>query len=221
MPTTKEEENAAIKWQGRSFWLAVTFKPSSSILYVPYVTQCTYKRRVASEEYDAYTLVCAPGCFATLRRGTLSCQFVPGAAGRKYTAGRERGWKEKEEVRLVRHGGKGGGEVHLPPLLYILLLAVNSTDLHKETNAPPLCRSVIHSVPGKSRDQTHTHTESEGERDDLPDLLSLPLFRRRNFREGASEVRRDRERESLSLVSWTKCSTNLPGTRTMRNLNVT
>lgn len=49
--------------------------------------------------------------------------------------------KEKEEVRLVRHRRGWSGIPSSPrSLLYILLPAVNSTDLHKETNALLLFR---------------------------------------------------------------------------------
>lgn len=67
----------------------------------------------------------------------LSCQCVPGAQGVKTRRGRER--KRGSTVGTTSREAKGregkGRLLHLSTysLLYILLLAVNSTDLHKET----------------------------------------------------------------------------------------
>ena len=122
---------------------------------------------MASEEYDA-TLLCStppvpfrhPPPRHIILPVCTRCSRVETRRAAKGLVGRGR--KEKEEVRLVRHGGwraeQGGGG---PPtaLLYILLLAVNSTDLHKETNAP---LSLGYSLAARkiARSDTHTHTHT-------------------------------------------------------------
>lgn len=85
--------------------------------------------------------------------------------------------KEKEEVRrLVRHRQRGSPSTSL---LYILLLAVNSTDLHKETNAhvaPP----VIHSVERIARGEEEEE-EEVAEREAFQPIRPFPREERRIF----------------------------------------
>lgn len=123
------------------------------------------------------------------------------------TKGREELAKEKEEVRLVRHLGRSQPTY---TLLYILLLAVNSTDLHKETNAPSVAR--LFTRWQQSRETRHTERTSDAFQ---LERLAEPLRRSREF-SPASEASRA---EAVCLVSWTK--RRISGTRTMRNLNVT
>ena len=245
----RKEENAAINWQGRSFWLAVSFKPSSSIrMYVrTYVHSVRIKDAWRLRNTTLHSCVAHHQfLFATLHRGTLSCQFVPGAVGWKH-GGPRRGWSGgggKKKRRYAWYDTAGGeqsrgGGVHLPLCFTFYCLPwIRPICIKRRT---PPCRSVIHSLPGKSRDQTHTHTHIQTHsRHRVERRLatpfnserfarsSLPLFcrrRRRGSREifasqGASEVGRE-SRERVCRWYRGQSSANLSGTRTMRNLNVT
>lgn len=92
---------------------------------------------------------------------TLSCQFVPGAqlGWVKTRRGRKRGgtttvgttWREKPPPSTY--------SIYLHSLLYILLLAVNSTDLHKETTRDAhVNSSVILLARGESREKKWPRT---------------------------------------------------------------
>lgn len=114
---------------------------------------------------------------------TLSCQFVPGAqlGWVKTRRGRKRGeggtttvgttWREKPPPAY---------SIYLHSLLYILLLAVNSTDLHKETTRDAhVNSSVILLARGESREKKWPRTfrfpflEREKERGEFSRKLSL------------------------------------------------
>ena len=84
---------------------------------------------------------------------------------------------------MVRHvGGRRGWMGGGPPtaLLYILLLAVNSTDLHKETNAPlplyPVVRLFTRCQENRET-HTHTHTHRVEERDAFQQRAICPISR--------------------------------------------
>ena len=234
----RKEENAAINWQGRSFWLAVSFKPSSSIrMYVrTYVHSVRIKDAWRLRNTTLHSCVAHHQfLFATLHRGTLSCQFVPGAVGWKH-GGPRRGWSGgggKKKRRYAWYDTAGGeqsrgGGVHLPLCFTFYCLPwIRPICIKRRT--PPLSLGYSLAARKIARSDTHTHTHTntqqtqsgEEARDAFQQRAICPIVSSvvlsssssgfaRNFRQSGGE--RSWEREpgaSLSLVSWTKLGESL------------